>query len=185
MMGLGQRRRGTHNHRVPFQLATGGNALDLQELSHKTRLERRKLRYCLDHDLVPGLQIQITPDEAGRPRRFADDVGFAIVCVAKLLELGLRHDPIRRFLKGLSEIQLTDGSSALAAILEHGHEPALVHFGDGVRVRLVLEKLDYDSGWRGRNRARLAEDYQPDVTVSLDIGQIRRKVFSRELPRTS
>lgn len=154
--------------------------MDLQILAEKTGIDRRKLRYCLDHELVPGLKIQITADEAGRPRKFAEDVGFAIVCAAKLLELGLPHDSIRRFLKGFSEIQLTGGSSALAAILSHGHEPAVVYLGDGVHVRLVVEELDYDSGWRSPGkRTRPNHNYRPEVTVGLDIGQIRRKVFSR------
>ena len=155
--------------------------MDLQELSLRTGLDKRKLRYCLDHRLIPGLRIEVTQDEAGRPRKFADDVGFAIVCAAKLLETGLPHASIRLFLQGLSEITV-DGSaapaSALASILEHGH-PAIAQFGDNVNVRLMLEEIPYNSGWRAPgNPARLADDYEPVVVISLDIGSIRQKIFS-------
>src|SRR5262245_52839072 len=75
-------------------------AVDLQTLHERTGIGKRKLRYCLDHKLIPELSIELADDEAGRPRRFADDVGFGIVCAARLLDLGLPHETIRLFLAG-------------------------------------------------------------------------------------
>lgn len=65
--------------------------MDLQELAQRTALPLRKLRYVVDHDLVPELHYKLAHDEAGRPRRFASDVGFAIACVTSLLEGGLQR----------------------------------------------------------------------------------------------
>lgn len=156
--------------------------MDLQALSSRTGIDKRKLRYCLDHRLIPGLKIEVTQDEAGRPRKFADDVGFAIVCAAKLLETGLPHDTIRLFLKGIAELSIGSGDpsgSALRSILERRLHPAIAQLGDSVNVRLFLEDLGYDSRWRAPgNPARLAQGYKPMVIVSLDIGSIMQKVFA-------
>ena len=155
--------------------------MDLQQLHERTGIDRRKLRYCLDHDLVPELYIEGTPNEAGRPRRFAEDVGFALVCAAELLGLGLPHDRIRGFLRGLLSIKLRGKGPeklALGAVLERPC-PATAHLGDGVNVRIVVEEYDYDSGWVvPGNPAKLDKSYQPAVIVTLDVGQIRERVFS-------
>jgi hypothetical protein len=154
--------------------------MDLHELHERTGIELRKLRYCLDHDLIPGLYIELTPREAGRPRRFADDVGFGIVCAAKLLELGLPHQGVRKFLEGMLKLVIRgpgDSKRALVAVLEQG-EPALAQLADGKRVRIVAGDPMYDSGWVPPIRSsKRAEEYKPVVMVTLDIGQIRDLVF--------
>ncbi len=52
--------------------------MDLQQLAARTRIPIRRLRHCLDEGLVPGLKFQISEDEVGRPRKFNEDVGFAL-----------------------------------------------------------------------------------------------------------
>jgi len=160
--------------------ADGEETMDLQQLHERTGIERRKLRYCLDHDLVPELYIKETPNEAGRPRKFAEDVGFGLTCAAELLALGLPHDRIRGFLGGLLSIRLDGkggGKQALVAVLER-RGSALAQLGDGVNVRITVEEYQYDSGWLiPGNPAKLDRSYRPTVIVTLDLGQIREKVF--------
>jgi hypothetical protein len=155
--------------------------MDLQQLHQRTGIELRKLRYCLDHGLVPDLHIQGAPNEVGRPRKFAEDVGFGIVCAAELLRLGLSHDRIRGFLRGLLSIKLgIEGGQklALTAVLERAC-PAKAHLGDGLNVRIVVDEHGYDSGWVAPgNPAKLDPSYQPLSVLTLDIGQIRDRVFS-------
>jgi hypothetical protein len=156
--------------------------MDLQQLHECSGIELRKLRYCLDHKLIPGLHIKSTRGEAGQPRKFADDVGFGIVCAAQLLELGLPHARIRGFLEGLLRIRIRGQGPeklVLVAVLEQ-RTPAIAQLGDGVNVRIIVEEHDYDTGWiPPNNSARLADDYRPIVIVALDIGQIRDQVFNR------
>lgn len=157
--------------------------MDLQELHDRTGLELRKLRYCLDHKLIPGLYITPSKCGVGEPRKFAEDAGFGIVCAAQLLDLGLPHERIRGFLEGLLRIRIAAGQGqeklALVAVLERG-VPAIARLGDGVNVRIVVEEFDYDSGWiPPSNVAKLVDDYRPITTVELDIGQIRDQVFRR------
>ena len=154
--------------------------MDLQTLHERTGISKRKLRYCLDHRLVPGLNIELAADEAGRPRKFADDVGFGIVCAAKLQDSGLPHETIRRFLAGMMEIELPGPGTpklALVAILENGL-PISGHLGDGMNVRLVADDPSYDSGWRvPGNPAKISADYCPTVEVVLNLKKIRDEVF--------
>jgi hypothetical protein len=156
--------------------------MNLQELHERTGIELRKLRYCLDHDLIPGLHVKSTPDEVGQPRKFADDVGFGIVCAAELLKLGLPHETIRGFLAGMLSIKLGGKGPkkpVLVAVLERP-TPAMAYLGDALNVRIVVKEYSYDSGWfTPGNRARLAPDYEPIVIVTLDIGRIRDLVYAR------
>lgn len=154
--------------------------MDLHELHERTGIDPRRLRYCLDHDLIPGLQIDLAPREAGRPRKFADDVGFGIVCAAKLLELGVSHAVIRRFLQGILDIVVTVAGRrhpALCGVLEHRY-PAIAYLGDGEYVRLVGSAPPWDSRWtRPGKRAKSAEEYVPQVQITLDLGRIRDLVY--------
>jgi hypothetical protein len=158
--------------------------MDLHELYARTGIEPRKLRYCLDHELIPDLHIDYTPNETGQPRKFHEDVGFGIVCAAELLKIGLPHATIRRFLRGLLDLRISANgceTSALLAVLERPAR-AIAHLGDSVNVRIVVDAYDYNSGWYGPALdgppVPLPRDYAPVVIVTLDIGKIRDLVFT-------
>ena len=111
------------------------------------------------------------------------DVGLAIVSAATLLDLGLSHEKIRRFLGGLLQITLESPRGtemALAKILE-GRLPALAYFGDGVNVRLVADEMLFDSKWIAPgNPAPLPSGYRPTVEIVLDLGQILTRICGTE-----
>ncbi len=154
--------------------------MDLSTLACRTRLERRRLRYVLDHELVPALKIKIVNDESGRPRNFADDVGVGIACAVTLLDLGLPHETIRQFLTALLDVKLkpTDSHRALHTILKSPLRPldAYVDFGGDGCVRLNL--AGYDTGWLKPGKKSPRANFAPGVIVRLNIGQIRDQVFS-------
>lgn len=154
--------------------------MDLQELHRRTGIKIRKLRYCIDHELIPGLDIDLTPRRAGSPRRFADDVGFGIVCAAYLLDLHLRHETIRSFLGGLTEIpHRFEGRKKLllAHVLEYGL-PAQAQLSNDGKVRIIAEEHRIDSHWIIPGKpSRPVKDYEPPAFITLDIGKIRSQVF--------
>jgi hypothetical protein len=156
--------------------------MDLQELHRRTGIKVRKLRYCIDHDLVPGLPIDLTPGKAGRPRAFAEDVGFGIVCAACLLDLHLRHDTIRTFLGELPKITIRgDGppQSLFVKVLERPF-PAEAHLSDDGKIRIIVGEVNYDSKWISPDDQPTPDaDYRPRAFVTLDLGMIRDQVFSR------
>lgn len=151
--------------------------MDLTELSGKTAIDRRKLRYVVDHGLVPKLRIEIVGDEVGRPRHFAPDVGLAIVCAAKLLDLGLPHATIRLFLRGLleSRFRKTDIQPALVWVLQR-NSPAFATLADGQWVRLTVGSENLP--WVPASTLPPRNGFSPITTVILDIGQIRDQVFA-------
>jgi len=158
--------------------------VDLQELHDRTGFSTRKLRYCVDHQLVRGLNIEIASGEAGRPRKFGEDVGFGIVCAARLQELGLPHETIRYFLGGLLQIEFPGRGRkklALAAILEQRLR-ATAHLGDGVNVRLTVDAVQpWDSGWFASGKpVKSPVDYKPTVVVSIDLGLVFDQVYGGE-----
>jgi len=157
--------------------------MDLQELSERSGINRRKLRYVLDNNLVPGLKIEIADSEIGRPRKFNWDVGFVIVCAAHLLVAGLSHDSIRLFLKGL--VGLTIGKRSLLKCLFERHSDlsgsgpvqSYARWGDGVNMRVTFEALNFDTKWQvPSNPARLDSNYEPMVEIVLNLGQILDQV---------
>lgn len=153
--------------------------MDLQSLEKRTRINRRKLRYCIDHQLVPGSPISVAVDESGRARRFSEDTGFGIVCAACLLDLGLKHEMIRRFIRGLLQLEFPGPGypqSVLVAAMEKNLE-AFADFGDGVYVRIRSPEIKYDSGWLEIDTRQVPEEYQPRIIVTLNLGLIREQVF--------
>ena len=156
--------------------------MDLQELHRRTGINVRKLRYCIDHELVPGLSIDLAPGKAGRPRSFAEDVGFGIVCAACLLELHLRHDTIRAFLGGLLNIPIRGKGppkSVFVSVLERGF-PAQALLSDDGKIRIVVGEANYDTGWiLPDHPTQPVEGFEPRAYVTLDFGKIRDQVFLR------
>ncbi|MBW3596391.1 MAG: hypothetical protein KY475_03840 [Planctomycetes bacterium] len=158
--------------------------MDLHELYERTGIPKRKLRYCLDHGLVPGLPIEIAGDEVGRPRKFNWDVGFGIVCAARLLQTGLPHQRIRAFLGGLLQIQMKGKGASARALPAILSSPAVTkaqaHLGDGRYVRLMASTTTvqmWDSGWQTlENSSEPPSEYRPTVEVILDIGLILQQV---------
>jgi hypothetical protein len=154
--------------------------VDLQILSQRTGIPVRRLRYCLDHNLVPGLDIEISANEAGRPRKFHEDVGFGIACAAVLVEAGFGRTTARNFLEGLLQIKLPgQGGLALVAVLTSS-VAARAELGDGVNVRLICPDLGHDGRWScPGNPAPLDSSYVPTTYIGLDLGRIRDVVFGR------
>jgi hypothetical protein len=60
-----------------------------------------------------GLRIEIAEGAVGRPRRFHEDVGFAICCAAELIETGLDRQTVRTFMAGMTEVTFSDGKKLL------------------------------------------------------------------------
>jgi len=157
--------------------------MDLQILASRTQLPQRKLRYVIDHDLVPGLKLEIAENEVGRPRRFADDAGFGIACAASLLEAGLHRAAVRQFLEtllGFATPRPLTGRDILIAVLQR-ELPAVAELGDGVNIRIRVDDPKFDSGWmQPRTNAKLAKDYEPNALVRLNLRHICDKVVGKK-----
>ena len=152
--------------------------MDLQTLHSRTGLSLRKLRYVVDHELVPGMKIVLAPGEAGRPRQFADDIGWAIACAAALLESGVQRTIIPKFLEVLRSIEVESGNDRAPVIpcLLRNPQPAEALLADGTHVKLTVYVNDF--GWRTLDgKMSPAPKKKPRVTISIDLGQITREIL--------
>jgi hypothetical protein len=152
--------------------------LDLAELSRRSKIERRKLRYVLDHQLVAPSFVKIKNATARRSRHFDEVAAFAIVCAARLLDLGLPHPTIRSFLEGILDIIVTVPPFSPLVM---GGFPAFAELGDGSRVRVIVANFDWE--WNASQGARPTNcASKPVAVVRLDIGQIWDQVAGSIVP---
>lgn len=154
--------------------------MDLQDLAERTRIPVRRLRHCLDEGFVPGLKIQITENEVGRPRKFNEDVGFAICCAAKLIEVGVERSTVQAFMAGLSKVTFPNDDKLVISAFFEQQAWGLAHLGDGCNMRFDLEVAGtaHATKWvNPGNPAPLDPQYRPMTIISLDIGQIGTQVF--------
>src|SRR5262245_13118637 len=68
--------------------------VDLQTIAARTGLPPRRLRYVLDHRLLPGMRVRRDAQAQGQPRYFTDFEGFGVALAAQLLEGGLRREAV-------------------------------------------------------------------------------------------
>jgi DNA-binding transcriptional MerR regulator len=160
---------------------------DLADVHKRTGISTRKLRYCLDHGLIPGMELRMAVNESGRLRKFNEIFGFMLICVVKLLEIGLPHQKIRLFMDGLCEIFGTYDPKQIAteAILNKDRQ-VHAYFGDGMNMRVVVDQRRYDSGWIAPNNpAKLDASYAPTWMVTLDLGKVRDELWHLPPPATA
>ena len=160
--------------------------MELQELARRTALPLRRLRYVVDHDLVPGLNYRLASDEAGRPRQLAQDAAFGVACVAALLQGGMKRTEATSFIAALLDFpyrtkkgESWPGHHILSRFLTAGGD-GHVRLGDGVNLWLELTIHDHllDTGWRERRTgAALAKGYAPRLVIDLDVGWLRQGIF--------
>lgn len=165
--------------------------MDITELAEIAGIERRRIRYVLDHELVPRLHLSFVEDAAGRPRQFYPDVGFIIACAARLLDFGLAHQQIRDFLSGLLELPynskpFADDSSpradesCIAVMLRRQDISATAYFDEKswVKVAFQLDHLKYETRWYSfLTKEFRPSNFKPLCYLSLDIARIRDQVF--------
>jgi len=150
--------------------------LDIQTIATKTGLPIRRIRYVLDHRLLPGMRIKTNSDRVGHPRSFTDLEGFGIACAAALLECGLKRDAVVGFMECLCGYVYKSGPkrrppiSALHSAFHSQHE-AMAMLGDSVNVRFQIDQRDTD--WLQPGTLALLKEFQPRGEVQLNLGRLR------------
>jgi hypothetical protein len=152
---------------------------DLAEIAQSSGVPVRKLRYVLDHCLLPGGQD--ASQGRGTARSFTPFESFAIVVGALMLKAGLRRALVRDCLAALGRNPSRNVNNVpLYKAFAHG-EPARLELGDWKYVRLTgaaqLIWPAFDTGWLALAEDRPPGDsYTPLVCLVLDVGQIRRLI---------
>lgn len=154
----------------------------MAELSARTGLLARKLRYVLDHRLLPG---QHAATGHGVPRTFTRFEGFAVAVAATLLDAGQTRKVVSAALAVACEPiggTAPDAAPLFAALTACG---GLLEVGDGRHVRLTMPRRPgiqraVDTGWRACERTiRVRANYTPVVRVAMDLGELAQAVRPR------
>jgi len=150
--------------------------MELAELAARTGLAARKLRYVLDHRLLPG-QRGDGPGH-GVPRSVTPFEGFAVAVAAHLLDAGLTRRLVTAGLAVLADAargKPVRSAPLFAAFTSGGGR---LEFGDGQGVRLSVPgrpgvQVAVDTGWRAMTPTeRLPDGYSPVVRVTFDLGEL-------------
>lgn len=158
--------------------------MDLNELAARTGLPVRKLRYVLDHQILPGLQGVASGH--GVPRTFTPFEGFAIALAAYLLDAGVTRKLITA---ALGTVCRPTGSTQtpldVPLFRAYTTGAGSIETGDGLYVRLRAPKRPgvgnaVDTGWLPLESAEnVTDDYTPVVRVTVELGTFAQAVQGR------
>jgi hypothetical protein len=162
---------------------SGGVMLDLAQISERSGVAVRKLRYVLDHALLPGGKL--ASRGRGAVRSFTPFEAFGLATTAVMLEAGLKRALVRDCLAVLCRGQLgrkLDDVPLYRAFV--ADRTARLDVGDWEYVRLGAADRSpgksFDTGWLPLANAPVpAMSYAPLVTLVLDVGQVRRRLGTR------
>lgn len=157
--------------------------MDLQTIADRIQLPIRKVRYVIDHRLLPGLRVEGQPNVLGRARSLTDFEGFGVAAAALLLESGVKREKAVDFIDSLCSHSLPTErrgkrQNFLLYVFSSTGKSATASLGDGVNVRLRID--NYDSHWlQPRTGARLATEYEPRVVIMVDLARLRNALIRR------
>jgi hypothetical protein len=155
--------------------------MDRADLAARTGVPARKLRYVVDHRVLPGLRS--TPAGHGVRRTFTDFEGFAIALAAKLLDAGLTRKLVAAvFDAACRPIGSTRMSADVPLYRAYAVQTGSLEIGDGRHLRLRAPKRPgigdaLDTSWHPLGSSgRIGEDYDPVVCLTVELGGLARAI---------
>jgi len=152
--------------------------IDMAELSARSGVPVRKLRYVFDHGVLPGV-VGVAPGQ-GIPRTLTKFEGFAIALGARLLDTGLTRQLIADCLTVACRCPRESPSHAPlyhAYLGSHGR----LEIGDGRFVRLFAARIPrvvaaLDTRWLPLKGGVLPAGYTPAVLVTVELGTLAETI---------
>jgi hypothetical protein len=152
----------------------------LAEIAESSHLSVRKLRYVLDHGLLPGSKI--ASRGRGAPRRFHGFEAFGLATATLMLEAGLRRALVRECMASLCPAVGRDLDRIPLYRAYQARGAARLEVGDWLYARMVVEgwvlKPPLDTGWLPLAGSGPAATYAPLVCLALDVAQVRGRFLS-------
>lgn len=168
--------------------------MDIQELSSRTQLGMRRLRYVIEYNVLPPVDA-LKPGR-GLAREFDEFMGFCIAVAASLLEMGVKRKLVEQAMAVALEYRkrgLPPGS-VIVPVLENTFgfaRRATLEIGDGRNLRIVSDPSALTTGpntiqpmslaWTQMDTlARLERGYEPTVVVVIRLDVLSRRVRQSE-----
>jgi hypothetical protein len=142
--------------------------MDLDRISKSTSLPIRRLRYVLEHRVLPGAERRSKGHRV--TRHFSEFEAFGITCAAAMFEAGLRRPVVALLMSALTR------RTAAGVPLQRAFEGRadVLEIADGVNMRLVEGRAEPD--WVQVATGTALRKYAPMTTLRLDVGRFRRAV---------
>lgn len=152
--------------------------MDLAELSARTGVAVRKLRYVFDHGVLPGV-VGVTPGQ-GVPRTFTEFEAFAVALAARMLESGLTRQLIAACLTIACRCSRAQPGQAPLYQAYLGADGRL-DIGDGRFVRLLAARVRgvvaaLDTRWLPLKGGTPPAGYMPAVLVTVELGTLAETI---------
>lgn len=158
--------------------------MNIKTLSERIAIPVRKIRYVIDHDLVPESTWYVDEFTAGRARVFDESGAVFIACAAYLLNAGYKRDSVRELLSAVGKIMPTGRNPLGLPIMElflTSQEAARVQFADGLYVRWLT--AGGTGEWIDPANPKASQSHLvPKVVVDLNFSEIRDQVRGRKSP---
>ena len=153
--------------------------MDVQTIADRTRIPVRKVRYVLDHRMLPGLRTKSDEERVGHPRVFVDSEALGIAFAAALLEGGVKRDLVVDFLDFLVSYNVREDPkrrrkhvTAYEEAFASRSSTIVAMVGDGVNMRTRIG--GWDSGWIQPGTFVPLKDFHPRVTIQVDLAALKK-----------
>jgi hypothetical protein len=155
--------------------------MDLNTIAARTGLPPRRLRYVMEHGVLPGLRQR--PRGYGLDWTFTDFEAFGIALAGVLLNAGLRRDAVAAC---LDEVVGKFGRDVAIADIPlyraYTGKPSTLTIADGLAVRLIaagrkgVTAGGVDTGWLPIGPDAPDPDATPVVRVEVDLVALRNRL---------
>lgn len=153
--------------------------MDLIQLSQITGLPLRRVRYVLEHRVLPDT----AKASRGRrvPRSFSGFEAFGIAIAAVMMVAGLKRSLVAECLETLTTRPLLPKSAEECALLRaYGTSgQTVIDVGDGVNIRVHASGgyRPFDTNWRqATTGAPVDRNYAPLVMIRIDVDRLRQPI---------
>jgi hypothetical protein len=160
--------------------------MDLVELSRRSGVAPRRLRYAIYHTLAPG--VSKVDVGRGSVRAFTNFEGFCIALAATFLDAGVKRDAVASAfytLAGRYGRETAVGDIPLFRIFSTGGRTmAEVRAGDGRYFRALAGatagRRSVDTGWLpGKGVPDPPPNYEPTVMIAADVQRLAAALHER------
>jgi hypothetical protein len=149
--------------------------VDLNQIVHAVGLPIRRVRYVLEHRVLPGAEKASRGHRVART--FTGFEAFGIACATTLLEAGLRRPVVSGLIRAL--VKAPRGASALTIPFYKAYAsrgPLKLEVADAANYRLIGPSLTdtLQARWlQIATGSPLDNAYHPLVVLSVDVGHLR------------
>ena len=168
--------------------------MDIAEISKRTGVPRRDLRYIVDNKILDRRRYtggdKLNPGR-GVPRYFSDFGGFSIALASLLRRAGLSRDRVGRAMDSVyqwatSHMVMRSRPTLEAFLIFQLAGSITLELGDAAALRITVERVGRSSvpepesmEWRNiETGSSLPKCYVPLLRTEIDVGELARRLAS-------